>query len=198
MERAMRLKPEDLRSHLWFGRDTMRNYNHRSRMAQLGFDRADYAGKPVIAILNTWSDINPCHSHFKTRVDEIKRGVLQAGGFPVELPAISLAEIFVKPTTMLYRNMLAMDTEELIRSHPVDGVVLMGGCDKTTPALLLGATSMNLPAIYLPAGPMLRGNWRDATLGSGSDTWKYWAELRAGTITEDDWQEIEQGIARSP
>ncbi len=191
-------KPEDLRSHRWFGVKDLRSFGHRSRAAQMGYDRSEYAGKPLIAIINTWSDINPCHTHFKERVEEVKRGVWQAGGFPVELPAMSLSEPFQKPTTMLYRNFLAMETEELLRSHPCDGAVLMGGCDKTTPALIMGATSMNLPAIYMPAGPMLRGNWGGATLGSGSDTWKYWAELRAGNITEADWQEIEQGIARSP
>src|SRR5688572_11841458 len=164
----------------------------------MGYDRSDYAGKPVIAIINTWSDINSCHTHFKQRVEEVKRGVWQAGGFPVEMPAMSLAEPMQKPTTMLYRNFLAMETEELLRSYPADGAVLMGGCDKTTPALVMGAISMNLPAIYLPAGPMLSGHWRDTTLGSGSDTWKYWAELRAGNISERDWQEIEDGIARSP
>src|SRR5689334_9726332 len=164
----------------------------------MGYERNDYAGKPVIAILNTWSDINSCHTHFKQRVEEVKRGVWQAGGFPMEMPAISLAEVMQKPTTMMYRNFLAMETEELLRSYPADGAVLMGGCDKTTPALLMGATSMNLPAIYVPAGPMLTGHWRSQTLGSGSDTWKYWAELRAGNITERDWQEIEDGIARSP
>ena len=176
----------------------LRSFGHRSRTAQMGYDRSDYAGKPVIAIINTWCDINPCHTHFKQRVEEVKRGVWQAGGFPVEMPAMSLAEPMQKPTTMLYRNFLAMETEELLRSYPVDGAVLMGGCDKTTPALVMGAISMNLPAIYLPAGPMLRGHWRDTTLGSGTDTWKYWAELRAGNITERDWQEIEDGIARSP
>src|SRR5690349_18361233 len=164
----------------------------------MGYDRSDYAGKPVIAIINTWSDINPCHTHFKLRVEEVKRGVWQAGGFPVEMPAMSLAEPMQKPTTMMYRNLLAMETEELLRSYPADGAVLMGGCDKTTPGLVMGATSMNLPTIYLPAGPMLSGHWRDTTLGSGSDTWKYWAELRAGNINERDWQEIEDGIARSP
>jgi dihydroxy-acid dehydratase len=164
----------------------------------MGYDRADYAGKPVIAILNTWSDINPCHSHFKERVEEVKRGVWQAGGFPVELPVMTLAETFQKPTTMLYRNFLAMETEEVLRSYPADGAVLMGGCDKTTPALIMGATSADLPAIYMPGGPMLRGHWRDETLGSGSDVWKYWAELRAGNITERDWCEIELGVARSP
>jgi dihydroxy-acid dehydratase len=164
----------------------------------MGYDRSDYAGKPVIAIINTWSDINPCHTHFKQRVEEVKRGVWQAGGFPVELPAMTLSEPFQKPTTMLYRNFLAMETEELLRSHPIDGAVLMGACDKTTPALIMGATSANLPAIFMPGGPMLRGNWGHATLGSGSDTWKYWADLRAGLISAQDWQEIEQGIARSP
>jgi dihydroxy-acid dehydratase len=164
----------------------------------MGYDRSDYAGKPVIAIINTWSDINPCHTHFKQRVEDVKRGVWEAGGFPVELPAMTLSEVFQKPTTMLYRNFLAMETEEILRSYPADGAVLMGGCDKTTPALIMGATSMNLPAIFMPAGPMLRGNWGGTTLGSGSDTWKYWAELRAGNITEEDWRQIEQGIARSP
>jgi len=193
-----RKRPEDLRSHRWYGVDDLRAFGHRSRTAQMGYPRSDYAGKPVIAILNTWSDINPCHSHFKQRVEEVKRGVWEAGGFPIELPAMTLSEPFQKPTTMMYRNFLAMETEEALRSYPADGAVLMGGCDKTTPALLMGAISMNLPAIFMPAGPMLRGNWRGTALGSGSDVWKYWAELRAGTITAADWEEIENGIARSP
>lgn len=191
-------KPEDLRSHKWYGVQDLRAFGHRSRTKQMGYSAKDYTGKPVIAIINTWSEINPCHSHFRQRADEVKRGIWQAGGFPVELPAISLSEPMQKPTTMLYRNLLAMDAEELLRSHPVDGAVLMGGCDKTTPALLMGAASMDLPAIYFPAGPMLRGNWRGNVLGSGSDTWKYWAQLRAGEITQQDWEEIEDGIARSP
>lgn len=189
--------PDALRSARWFAPDDLRGFGHRSRMMQMGYGPEDWAGRPVIAILNTWSDINPCHAHFKQRVDDVKRGVLQAGGFPVELPGISLAEQYVKPTTMLYRNLLAMDVEELLRSHPVDGVVLMGGCDKTTPALLLGATSAGLPAIYLPAGTMLRGNWKGKILGSGSDAWKYWDERRAGTISDADWLNMEGGIARS-
>jgi dihydroxy-acid dehydratase len=193
-----RRKPEDLRSHRWYGAKDMRSFGHRSRTAQMGYDANDYAGKPVIGIINTWSDINPCHTHFKQRVEDVKRGIWSAGGFPVELPAMSLSEPFQKPTTMLYRNMLAMEAEELLRSYPADGAVLMGGCDKTTPGLLMGATSMNLPALFMPAGPMLRGNWGGVTLGSGSDTWKYWADLRAGIITQQDWQEIENGIARSP
>ena len=193
-----RREPEELRSHRWYGVKDLRSFGHRSRTAQMGFDAADYRGKPVIAIVNTWSDINPCHTHFKQRVEDVKRGVWSAGGFPLELPAMSLSEPFQKPTTMLYRNLLAMETEELLRSYPIDGAVLMGGCDKTTPGLLMGASSMDLPSIFLPAGPMLRGHWGGTTLGSGSDTWKYWADLRAGAITEDDWQEIENGIARSP
>jgi dihydroxy-acid dehydratase len=164
----------------------------------MGYDRADYAGKPVIAIINTWSDINPCHSHFRERAEDVKRGIWQAGGFPVEMPAMTLSENFQKPTTMLYRNFLAMETEELLRSYPADGCVLMGGCDKTVPALVMGALSMNLPMIFMPAGPMLRGNWRGQVLGSGSDVWKYWDELRAGKIDDRAWKEIEDGIARSP
>jgi dihydroxy-acid dehydratase len=127
----------------------------------------------------------------------VKRGVWQAGGFPLELPAMSLSEMMMKPTTMLYRNFLAMETEELIRSQPVDGVVLLGGCDKTLPALLMGAISAGVPAIAVPAGPMLRGNWHGKVLGSGTDSWKYWDDLRAGIIDEDDWHQIEGGIARS-
>lgn len=194
----LRKKPEELRSHRWYGVKDLRSFGHRSRTAQMGFHRSDYAGKPVIAIINTWSDINPCHSHFKQRVEEVKRGIWQAGGFPVEMPAISLSEPFQKPTTMLYRNLLAMECEELLRSYPADGCVLMGGCDKTTPALVMGAISMDLPTIFMPAGPMLRGDYKGEFLGSGSDTWKYWAELRAGNITEQDWQDVEDGIARSP
>jgi dihydroxy-acid dehydratase len=189
--------PESLRSARWFAPDDLRSMGHRSRFMQMGYGPDDWKGKPVIAIVNTWSDVNQCHAHFKQRVDDVKRGVLQAGGFPVELPAISLSEPIVKPTTMLYRNFLAMETEELLRSHPVDGAVLMGGCDKTTPGLVMGALSMGLPFVYLPAGPMLRGNWKGKVLGSGSDSWKYWDERRAGTITEADWLEVEAGIARS-
>jgi len=194
---AIRKRPEDLRSHRWLGVDDMRSFGHRSRFRGVGYDAADWTGKPVIGIINTWSDINPCHTHLRSRAENVKRGVLQAGGFPLELPAMSLAETYMKPTTMLYRNLLAMETEELLRSQPIDGAVLMGGCDKTTPGLIMGAISMGIPAIYVPAGPMLRGNWRGEYLGSGSDVWKYWTEKRAGNITDDDWEEIEGGIARS-
>ncbi len=190
-------RPDQLRSARWFAPDDLRAFGHRSRAMQMGYAPEEWVGRPVIAILNTWSDAQPCHAHFKTRVDDVRRGILMAGGFPMELPALSLSESYLKPTTMLYRNLLAMDAEELLRGHPVDGVVLMGGCDKTTPALLLGATSMNLPAIYVPAGPMLRGNWKGKTLGSGSDAWKYWDERRAGKISDADWVDVEGGIARS-
>ena len=188
---------KSLRSYRWYGPDDLRSFGHRSRAASMGCTQADYAGKPVIAIINTWGDINPCHSHLRERAEDVKKGVWQAGGFPVEMPAFTLGETFQKPTTMMYRNLLAMETEELLRSYPADGCVLMGGCDKTTPALMMGAISMNVPAIYVPAGPMLRGNWRGQILGSGSDVSKYWAERRAGNIDLQAWTEIENGIARS-
>ena len=194
---STRKRPEELRSHRWLGVSDLRSFGHRSRLRQVGYDTTDWAGRPVIGIINTWSDINPCHTHLRQRAEEVKRGVLQAGGFPIELPAMSLAEVMVKPTTMLYRNFLAMETEELLRSHPIDGAVLLGGCDKTTPGLVMGAISMGLPTIFVPAGPMLRGNWQGKYLGSGSDVWKYWDEKRAGKISEAEWDEIENGIARS-
>jgi dihydroxy-acid dehydratase len=192
-----RKTPEQLRSHRWLGVNDMRSFGHRSRTKQMGYSSEDFAGKPVIGILNTWNDLNTCHSHFKQRVEEVKRGVWQAGGFPVEIPCMAVGEQMTKPTSMLYRNFLSMEVEEQIRCNPVDGVVLMGGCDKTVPGLLMGAASANLPAIFMPAGPMLRGHWREHTLGSGSDTWKFWAEKRAGNLSEESWREIEDGIARS-
>jgi dihydroxy-acid dehydratase len=191
-------KPESLRSYRWFGPDTMRGFSHRSRMLQLGYRKEDFTGRPVIAIVNTWSEINPCHAHLRERAEAVKKGVWQAGGFPVEIPAFSITETYMKPSPMLYRNLLAMDTEETLRSLPIDGAVLMGGCDKTTPGLLMGAISMNLPAIFLPAGPMLRGNWNGKPLGSGTDLWKFWTERCAGNLSETDWTAIESGIARSP
>jgi dihydroxy-acid dehydratase len=197
MAAARRKSYDDLRSARWYGASDMRSFGHRSRTKQMGFSAEDYGGKPVIAILNTWSDINPCHQHFRERAQAVKRGVLQAGGFPLEMPAMALGEVFMKPSTMMYRNLLAMEAEELLRANPIDGVVLMGGCDKTVPALIMGAVSMNLPTIFMPAGPMLRGHWQGKQLGSGSDVWKYWAELRAGNIDEEDWRGIEDGIARS-
>ncbi|MGV0908787.1 L-arabinonate dehydratase [Martelella sp. FOR1707] len=189
--------PETLRSSRWFAPDDLRSFGHRSRMMQLGYAEEDFRGKPVIGILNTWSELNTCHGHFPERVQDVKRGVLAAGGFPVEMPALSVDESFTKPTSMLYRNMLAMETEEMIRSHPLDGVVLMGGCDKTTPGLVMGATTAGVPMIFLPAGPMLRGHYKGRILGSGSDGWKYWDERRAGNVTDEEWLGIQGGIARS-
>ena len=197
MRHTRKKQPEDLRSARWFAANDVRSMGHRSRAKQMGFDGHDYAGKPVIAILSTWSDANPCHAHFRLRAEDVKRGVWQAGGFPLEIPVLSVGETFMKPSPMLYRNLLAMEAEELLRANPIDGAVLLGGCDKTVPGLLMAAASANLPAIFLPAGPMLRGYWRGRTLASGSDVWKYWAEKRAGTIDDCAWREIEDGIARS-
>ncbi|WP_030899665.1 L-arabinonate dehydratase [Streptomyces sp. NRRL F-5126] len=190
--------PEQLRSHQWYGTEGLRSFSHRARTRQLGYLPEEHLGKPVIAILNTWSDINPCHMHLRERAEAVKRGVWQAGGFPLEFPVATLSETFQKPTPMLYRNLLAMETEELLRSYPVDGAVLMGGCDKTTPALLMGAASVDLPAVFVPAGPMLRGHWRGETLGSGTDMWKYWDDRRAGLIGDRELGELECGLARSP
>ncbi|TWT67965.1 L-arabinonate dehydratase [Crateriforma conspicua] len=189
--------PARLRSHRWFGPDDLRSFGHRSRLKGAGFDDADFQGKPVIGILNTWSDLNTCHSHFPQRADEVRRGILQAGGFPVEVPVLSLGEMLMKPTTMLYRNLLAMEVEEVLRCHPIDAAVLMGGCDKTVPALLMGSISADIPSIFLPAGPMLKARWKDQTLGSGSDVWKYWDERLAGNLCDADWKGIENCIARS-
>lgn len=189
--------PTSLRSHRWFGPDDLRSFGHRSRLKGMGIDDADFRGRPVIGILNTWSDLNTCHSHFRERVEEIKRGVLQAGGFPVEVPVMSLSEMLMKPTTMLYRNLLAMETEEVLRCHPIDACVLMGGCDKTVPGLLMGAISADVPSIFFPAGPMLNAYWKTETLGSGTDAWKYWAERCAGNFCDEDWHAIENCIARS-
>ena len=189
--------PEQLRSARWFAPDDLRSFGHRSRMMQLGYAEEEFMGKPIVGVLNTWSELNSCHGHFPERVRDVKRGVLQAGGFPVEMPALSVDESFLKPTSMLYRNLLAMETEEMIRAHPLDGVVLMGGCDKTTPGLVMGAITAGIPMIFLPAGPMLRGHYAGRVLGSGSDAWKYWDERRAGNVTDAEWLGIQGGIARS-
>jgi dihydroxy-acid dehydratase len=194
----MTVRPEQLRSHQWYGTDGLRAFSHRARTRQLGYLPEEHLGKPVVAILNTWSDINPCHVHLRERAQAVKRGVWQAGGFPLEFPVATLSETFQKPTPMLYRNLLAMETEELLRSYPVDGAVLLGGCDKSTPALLMGAASADLPTVFVPAGPMLPGHWRDEVLGSGTDMWKYWDDRRAGLIGDCELAELEQGLARSP
>ena len=192
-----KISPENLRSGRWFNNHDFRSFNHRSRVMQLGWSKEEFEGKPIIGILNTWSGLNACHMHFKDRVEDVKRGVLMAGGMPVELPCMSLYETLVKPSALMYRNLLAMEVEEMIKMHPLDGVILMGGCDKTTPGLLLGAISANLPAIFIPAGPMLRGNYRNQVLGSGSDAFKYWDDYRAGECTEQTLEGVCGGIARS-
>ena len=188
---------DQLRSARWFAPDDLRSFGHRSRMMQMGLGPEDWEGRPVIGILNTWSEMNPCHLHFRDRAEDVKKGIAQAGGLGLEIPTISIDESFTKPTSMLYRNMIAMETEETIRSHPLDGVVLMGGCDKSTPGLTMGAISAGVPFIFLPAGPMLRGNYAGRALGSGSDAWKFWDERRAGTISAEEWVGVEGGIARS-
>ena len=190
--------PAALRSYRWYGPDSLRAFGHRSRARQSGLGENDFYGKPVVGILNTWTDLNSCHLHFKTTVESIKRGILQAGGLPMEIPVISCGETLTKPTSMLYRNFLAMEAEEMIRANPIDCAVLLGGCDKSTPALIMGAISAGVPAIYVPSGPMIKGNWRGQVLGSGSDVWGYWDERRAGNLSEEEWKEIEGGIARSP
>ncbi|WP_328870490.1 L-arabinonate dehydratase [Streptomyces sp. NBC_00287] len=191
--------PEELRSHQWYGTEgQLRTWSHNARMRQLGYESEEYRGRPVIAVLNTWSDINPCHVHLRERAEAVKRGVWQAGGFPLEFPVATLSETYQKPTPMLYRNLLAMETEELLRSYPIDAAVLLGGCDKSTPALLMGAASADIPSIFVPAGPMLPGHWRGETLGSGTDMWKYWDEHRAGNLTDCELRELQGGLARSP
>ncbi len=194
---TVRKTREQLRSWRWFGPSDTRAFSHRSRMQQVGVRREEVMGRPIIGIVNTWSEISTCHLHLRERAENVKRGILAAGGFPIELPAMSLGEVMVKPTTMLYRNFLAMECEELLRSHPVDGAVLMGGCDKTTPGLLLGAISMDIPAIYLPAGPQLNGHFKGVKVGVGTHTRKFYDELRSGRITDQDWIDLEAAMCRS-
>jgi len=188
----------ELRSQRWFAPDNMRSFAHRQRMQQQGLDREEFLGRPVIALVNTWSELSPCHAHLRERAQAVKRGILQAGGYPLELPALSLGEVMVKPTTMLYRNLLALETEELLRSLPVDGAVLMGGCDKTTPGLLMGAISMDIPAIFCPAGPMLNDRYRGQAVGAGTHTRKYWDEYAAGNLAQPEWVALEARMTRSP
>ena len=188
----------DLRSRRWFAANDMRGFAHRQRMQQMGLRRQDVLDRPIVAIVNTWSDLSPCHAHLRERAEAVKRGVLLAGGMPFELPAMSLGEVMVKPTTMLYRNFLAMETEELLRSLPIDGAVLLGGCDKTTPGLLMGAISMGLPALFCPAGPMLNDRHRGKTVGAGTHTRMFWDEMQAGKIGAEEWVQLEARMTRSP
>jgi len=189
---------ESLRSQRWLAPDDMRSFAHRQRLQQMGLRREEFLDRPVIAIINTWSDLSPCHSHLRERAEAVKRGILLAGGFPVELPALSLGEVMVKPTTMIYRNFLAMETEELLRSLPIDGAVLLGGCDKTTPGMLMGAISMDIPAIFCPAGPMLNDRYRGQSVGAGTHTKKFWDDYVAGDIAKPEWIKLEAKMTRSP
>ncbi len=193
----------DLRSRRWFANPGMRGFAHRQRMQQMGVRREDVLSKPIIAIVNTWSDFSPCHAHLRERAESVKRGVLMAGGYPFELPAMSLGEVMVKPTTMLYRNLLAMEVEELLRSHPVDGVVLLAGCDKTTPGTVMGAISVGVPTIFCAAGPMLNDRVLEPgkparTVGAGTHTRLFWDEYQAGNLTDTDWVALEAHMTRSP
>ena len=199
MESSPRRKTlKELRSQRWLASDDIRGFAHRQRMQQQGLAREEFMGRPVVGIINTWSELSPCHAHLRERVQAVKRGVLQAGGYPFELPALSLGEVMVKPTTMIYRNLLAMEAEELLRSLPLDGVVLMGGCDKTTPGLVMGALSMDIPAIFLAAGPMLNDRYKGATVGAGTHTKKYWEQYTVGAIDQAEWIALEARMTRSP
>ena len=188
----------ELRSQRWLAPDDMRSFAHRQRLQQMGLRREEFLGRPVIAIINTWSDLSPCHAHLRERAEAVRRGILLAGGFPVELPAMSLGEVMVKPTTMIYRNFLAMETEELLRSLPIDGAVLLGGCDKTTPGMLMGAISMDIPVIFCPAGPMLNDRHRGLTVGAGTHTRMFWDDYVAGKIDQPEWIKLEAKMTRSP
>jgi dihydroxy-acid dehydratase len=191
-------KLHQLRSQRWFASDDIRGFAHRQRMQQQGLSREEFMGRPIVGILNTWSDLSPCHAHLRDRAQAIKRGVLQAGGYPLELPAMSLGEVMVKPTTMLYRNFLAMEAEELIRSLPLDGVVLLGGCDKTTPGLVMGAISMDVPALFCPAGSMLNDRYQGQAVGAGTHTKKYWEQYTIGNIDQPEWISLEARMTRAP
>jgi dihydroxy-acid dehydratase len=176
----------------------MRSFAHRQRLQQMGLRREEFLDRPVIAIVNTWSDLSPCHAHLRERAEAVRRGILLAGGFPVELPAMSLGEVMVKPTTMIYRNFLAMETEELLRSLPIDGAVLLGGCDKTTPGMLMGAISMDIPVIFCPAGPMMSDRYRGQIVGAGTHTKKFWDDYVAGDIAQPEWIRLEAKMTRTP
>jgi dihydroxy-acid dehydratase len=186
-----------LRSRNWFAPRTLDGFMHRAYLRAEGFSELVFDGRPVIGIANSWSELNNCNAHLRQVADAVKRGAWSAGGFPLEFPTISLGEILMKPTTMLFRNLMAMDVEECIRAYPLDAVVLLSGCDKTTPAMLMGAASADLPAIMVTGGPMLRGNWRAEELGSGTDARRLWAERRAGHLTDEELCEVEACLSRS-
>ena len=186
-----------LRSQEWWGQPNYESFTRRAWLRSEGFSSDFFQNKPVIGICNSWSEFNNCNAHLRTVAEAVKRGVIAAGGFPLEFPTISLGEVYMRPTSMLYRNLMAMDVEECIRAYPMDGVVLLCGCDKTTPAQLMGAASADIPAIMVPGGPMLSGQWRGRKLGSGTDGRKLFDLFRTGRISEEQWCEIEGGISRS-
>jgi L-arabonate dehydrase len=188
---------QPLRSRNWFGRDDLDGFVHRSWLKAEGFSDHVFDGRPVIGIANSWSELTNCNAHLRQLADAVKRGVWSAGGFPLEFPTISLGEVLMKPTTMLFRNLMAMDVEECIRAYPLDTVVLLSGCDKTTPAMLMGAASADVPAIMVTGGPMLRGRWRTEDLGSGTDNWRLWADRRADRLSDEEWAEAESCMSRS-
>jgi L-arabonate dehydrase len=189
--------PRPLRSAAWFDTPEYYAFARRAWLRAEGFNSDVFQGKPVIGICNSWSELNNCNAHLRQVAEAVKRGVWAAGGFPLEFPTISLGEMFMKPTSMLYRNLMAMDVEECLRAYPLDAVVLLCGCDKTTPAQLMGAASADLPAIVVPGGPMLAGLWRGQTLGSGTDGRRLFDQRRLGRISDEEWCEIEGAIARS-
>src|SRR6184192_2335274 len=186
-----------LRSRNWFGRNDLDGFVHRSWLKTEGFSDLVFDGRPVIGIANSWSELTNCNAHLRQVADAVKRGVWSAGGFPLEFPTISLGEILMKPTAMLFRNLMAMDVEECLRAYPLDAVVLLSGCDKTTPAMLMGAASADIPALMVTGGPMLSGKWRQEELGSGTDLWRLWAERRAGRLSDEELCEAESCMSRS-
>jgi L-arabonate dehydrase len=190
-------KPKTLRSAAWFGGRDKGAFVHRSWMKNQGFPDHEFDGRPVIGICNTWSELTPCNAHFRQIAEHVKRGVYEAGGFPLEFPVMSLGESNLRPSAMMFRNLASMDVEETIRGNPIDGVVLLVGCDKTTPALLMGAASCDLPSIAVSGGPMLSGNFRGRRIGSGTDVFRFSEEVRAGRMSQEDFRGAESGMSRS-
>lgn len=186
-----------LRSRTWFGDYSTLGFTHRSWMKNQGYPDDMFDGRPVIGICNTWSELTPCNGHFRILAEFVKRGVYEAGGFPLEFPVMSLGEVMMRPTTMLFRNLASMDVEETIRANPLDGIVLLTGCDKTTPSTIMGAASVDLPTMVVNGGPMLNGKYQGRDIGSGTDVWRLTDELRTGQITLDDYIEVEACMARS-
>src|ERR1700741_3545467 len=186
-----------LRSHAWFGTIDRSTFIHRSWMKNQGLPNHLLDGRPVIGICNTWSELTPCNAHFRELAEHVKKGVYEAAGFPLEFPVMSLGETNLRPTAMMFRNLASMDVEESIRGNPIDGVVLRCGCDKTTPSLMMGAASCNVPALVVSGGPMLNGKYRGQDIGSGTGVWRFDEELKAGTITSQDFMEAEVCMSRS-